>query len=221
MAGASKLAVYAGIAIAAVVVVSLAVLLFKKEEEDDGLWEIIKDAHTFATPLTDAEIEELWRVADADGSGYISEGELKGMMVRLWEIQIEKIRRIALESAEECRRAMMTANASEKSKSYKQERIDELYQRMRHPAELSEAEAYLEDARSGSGTKKLFKELDIDGDGTISKAEWKAKVNKVLHAVFAKNKILTKSAFKTPSEKNAAVPLSPSSMLFKHMFPDK
>jgi cytochrome c553 len=59
MAGASKLAVYAGIAIAAVVVVSLAVLLFKKEEEDDGLWEIIKDAHTFATPLTDAEIEDL------------------------------------------------------------------------------------------------------------------------------------------------------------------
>ena len=63
------MAVYAGIAIAAVVVVSLAVLLFKKEEEDDNLWEIIKDAHTFATPLTDAEIDDLWRVADADGSG--------------------------------------------------------------------------------------------------------------------------------------------------------
>ena len=54
--------------------------------------------------MTEAEIDELWKVADADGSGTISESELRSMMIKLWEIQVEKVRKIALESAEDCRK---------------------------------------------------------------------------------------------------------------------
>ena len=107
MKGSSKssnLALYAGIAALATLAVVIVVCLQLEHSYDDDLWNIIKDAHDFTKPLTDAEIDELWKVADVDGSGTISESELRTMMIKLWEIQVEKVKKIAQESAEDCRK---------------------------------------------------------------------------------------------------------------------
>jgi Ca2+-binding EF-hand superfamily protein len=147
-------------------------------ESGHSLLDVVSALQDRTQPLSREDIEGLWKKYDEDHSGFLDLEEIHHLLIHLWESQLEKVKRESREKEQFMRKTLTKAK-------HPKALIDEICLAALHPNELQLCENEYKKAKNGiASSKAVFKKLDKNGDGQISKEEFLELAPDVIRSIF-------------------------------------